>query len=132
MTWNETHERTRIIREAIAAAAADMTGAVPWREEWAAYFDGPSGLVAALRSRWERMCAAQLDPRASHDDVEETYQRLRRSEAAVVKILDAARDQAIGRVMPLTGAVAPLTHHVKRRIFAFHGGPVLPTATPRR
>ena len=130
MTWNETHERTRIIREAIAAAAADMTGAVPWREEWSAYFDGPSGLVAALRSRWERMCAAQLDTRASHDDVEETYARLRRSEAAVVRILETARDQAIGRVMPLTGA-APLPQTVKRRIFAFHGGPVLPTGWPR-
>jgi hypothetical protein len=131
MTWTETHERTRIIREVVATAATDMTGAVPWREEWSAYFDGPAGLVKALRSRWESMCSAQLDDRASYDDPEVTYQRLRRSEAGVLAILDAARSQVATRVLPLTGPV-PLPKAVKRRIFAFHGGPVLPTSGPRQ
>ena len=38
MTWHETHERTRIIREVEAAAAIDMSGRLPWRESWAPYF----------------------------------------------------------------------------------------------
>jgi hypothetical protein len=77
------------------------------------------------------MCSAQLDDRASYDDPKVTYQRLRRSEAGVLAILDAARSQVATRVLPLTGPV-PLPKAVKRRIFAFHGGPVLPTSGPRQ
>ena len=73
MTWNETHERTRIIREVEAAAAADMSGALPWREEWSQYFATPAVLVEALRARWNHMCEAQLDTRANEDDVRATY-----------------------------------------------------------
>jgi hypothetical protein len=50
MTWHETHERTRIIREVEAAAAVDMSGRLPWRESWTAYFDDRSSLLAALRA----------------------------------------------------------------------------------
>ena len=45
MTWQETHARTRIIREVEAAAAVDMTGALPWREEWVPFFGSPEGLL---------------------------------------------------------------------------------------
>ena len=44
-----------------------MTGALPWREEWAPYFGSPEGLLKALRSRWNRMCEAQLDVRTGED-----------------------------------------------------------------
>ena len=67
MTWNETHTRTAIIREVEAASALDMTGALPWREEWAPYFGSPEGLLKALRSRWNRMCEAQLDISTGED-----------------------------------------------------------------
>ena len=61
MTWTETHERHRIIREVEAAATADPTGALPWRDEYAVYYGDRDGLLAALRHRWERTCQAQLD-----------------------------------------------------------------------
>ena len=87
MTWSETHERTRIIREVEAAAATDMSGAVPWREEWRPYFDGPTALVTALRARWQHMCEAQLDTQTGEDELQATYARMRRTEAAVLLIL---------------------------------------------
>ena len=49
MSWTETHERYRIIREVVAAAEADPTGTLPWRPEYAASFGTPEGLVEALR-----------------------------------------------------------------------------------
>ena len=76
MTWNETHARTRIIREVEAAAAVDMTGALPWREEWAPYFGSPEGLLTALRSRWNRMCEAQLDIRHRRGVFKDTFAQL--------------------------------------------------------
>jgi hypothetical protein len=89
MTWHETHERTRIIREVEAAAAIDMSGRLPWREFWAPYFGDQTGLLTALRARWDRMCIAQLDELTSPEQVRETAQRLRRSNAGVLRVLDA-------------------------------------------
>jgi hypothetical protein len=89
MTWHETHERTRIIREVEAAAAVDMSGRLPWRESWTAYFDDRSSLLAALRARWDRMCIAQLDELTTPEQVRETERRLRRSNAGVLRILEA-------------------------------------------
>ncbi|GAB3251625.1 hypothetical protein [Nocardioides dilutus] len=89
MTWHETHERTRIIREVEAAAAVDMSGRLPWRDSWSAYFGDRSGLLTALRSRWDRMCIAQLDELTSPEQVRETERRLRRSNAGVLRILEA-------------------------------------------
>ena len=89
MTWHETHERTRIIREVEAAAAIDMSGRLPWRESWAPYFGDRSGLLTALRARWDRMCIAQLDELTTPEQVRETEQRLRRSNAGVLRILEA-------------------------------------------
>jgi len=89
MTWHETHERTRIIREVEAAAAIDMSGRLPWRESWAPYFGDRSGLLNALRARWDRMCIAQLDELTSSEQVRETERRLRRSNAGVLRILEA-------------------------------------------
>lgn len=125
MTWQETHERTRIIREVEAAAAADMSGACPWREEWTAYFGSPEGLVKALRARWNRMCEAQLDVRTGEDLLHDTYQQLRRTQAGVLAILrKAAETPADGaKVLALTGASLVPAPRKGRR---FRGGPVLP------
>lgn len=122
MTWNETHERTRIIREVEAAAAADLSGALPWREEWSAFFDGPAGLVAALRARWQHMCEAQLDVQAGEEQLHESYRRLRRTQAAVLAILERA-DTSAAEVLTLTGP-RPLPSSTRSR--RFHRGPVLP------
>lgn len=122
MTWTETHERIRIIREVEAAAAADLSGALPWREEWNAFFNGPAGLVAALRSRWNHMCEAQLDVQGREDQFDDSYGRLRRTQAAIVAILQRADVSAV-EVLTLTGP-RPLPSSTRSR--RFHRGPVLP------
>lgn len=126
MTWQETHERTRIIREVEAAAAADMSGALPWRDEWAPYFGSPDGLLKALRARWDRTCEAQLDVRAGEDVLHDTYAQLRRSQAGVLAILRKASEapaDAGAKVYALTGASLVPTPRRSRR---FRGGPILP------
>lgn len=133
MTWNETHERIRIFREVEAAAAADMTGAVPWREEWSAYFAGPAGLVTALRARWNHMMEAQLD---SWDENEELFSesagRLRRTQAGILMILQQAQAPA-DRVLKLGGtAVAGGVRGARKRVRWFQAGPVLHSTPPRR
>ncbi|HWJ11714.1 MAG TPA: hypothetical protein VNS46_20200 [Nocardioides sp.] len=129
MTWNETHERTRIIREVEAVAAADMSGALPWREEWNQYFTGPQGLVTVLRSRWQHMCEAQLDVQHGEDQVQDAYSRLRRTQSAILAILqraDAAHAAADALdLLTLTGP-RPAPSPARARRFQLHGGPVLP------
>ena len=125
MTWQETHTRTRIIREVEAAAAVDMTGALPWREEWAPYFGSPEGLIKALRSRWNRMCEAQLDVRTTGEDVfNDTLAQLRRTQAGILAILDKAGRTEAGadaEVLALSGAQRAAAPRRSRRV---RGGPV--------
>ncbi|WP_322937560.1 hypothetical protein [Nocardioides bizhenqiangii] len=123
MTWQETHNRTRIIREVEAAAAVDMTGALPWREEWAPFFGSPEGLLTALRSRWNRMCEAQLDVRSTGEDAfVDTLAELRRTHAGILAILRKASETEAGaKVLALTGAPVAQTSRKSRR---FRGGPV--------
>jgi hypothetical protein len=125
MTWQETHARTRIIREVEAAAAVDMTGALPWREEWAPFFGSPDGLLTALRSRWNRMCEAQLDVRTGEDAFTDTLAQLRRTNAGILAILRKAAETEVGadtKVLALAGApLAPAARRGRR----FRGGPVL-------
>ncbi|MCX6399689.1 MAG: hypothetical protein NTX33_07155 [Propionibacteriales bacterium] len=126
MTWNETHERTRIIHEVEEAASSDLSGAVPWREEWSQYFDGPDCLVKALRARWNRMCEAQLDADVVADSFTEVYGSLRRAHAGVLAILaraDAGLETTARAVIPVAPRVVV---QAKRRLFHFNGGPVLP------
>ncbi len=126
MTWNETHERTRIIREVEAAAAVDMSGALPWREEWNQYFTGPQGLVAALRARWQHMCEAQLDVQDGEDQFHDAYTRLRRTQSAVLAILQRA-DAAGAAAMDLLALTGPRPAPPVARARRFHlRGPVLP------
>jgi hypothetical protein len=128
MTWQETHERTRIIREVEAAAAVDMTGALPWREEWVPFFGSPEGLLKALRARWNRMCEAQLDVRTTGEDVfNDTLAQLRRTQAGILAILRKAAETgeqgvAGAKVLALTGAsMVPAPRRGRRH----RGGPVL-------
>ncbi|KAA1420257.1 hypothetical protein F0U44_07520 [Nocardioides humilatus] len=127
MTWNETHARTAIFREVEAAAAADMSGALPWREEWAQYFGCPENLVKALRARWNHMVEAQLDIRTGEDALQDAYQQLRRSQAGILAILKKASETPIeagAKVYALTGASRVITP-AKGRVHRFWVGPVL-------
>ncbi len=103
MTWTETHERYRIIREVEAAAMADPTGTLPWRDEYAASFGDREGLLFALRHRWERTCQAQLDTHLPEHVLDERYRELHRANAAVLRILDR---YAVARTAVPSGAVA--------------------------
>lgn len=129
MTWQETHARTRIIREVEAAAAVDMTGALPWREEWVPFFGSPAGLLTALRSRWNQMCEAQLDVRTTgEDEFNDTLVQLRRTQAGILAILKKASetgeqgDGAGAEVVALTGASMVAAPRKSRR---YRGGPVI-------
>ena len=127
MTWQETHARTRIIREVEAAAAVDMTGALPWREEWAPYFGSPEGLLKALRARWNRMCEAQLDVRTGEDVFADTLTHLRRTQAGILAILRKAAETgeqgaAGAKLLALTGASRVPAPRKGRR---YRGGPVI-------
>lgn len=91
MTWTETHERYRIIREVVAAAEAEPTGKLPWRPEYAEVFGTPDNLVAALRQRWQRTCEAQLESHLSDEELQERHRKLLGDHAAVLRILDNFR-----------------------------------------
>ena len=88
MTWIETHERTRIIREVEAYAAVTMSGRLPWNDAWAPYFTDRTGLLTMLHARWDRMCIAQLDELTTPEQVSDTASRLRRSNAGMLRILE--------------------------------------------
>ena len=88
MSWTETHERYRIIREVVAAAEADPSGTLPWRPEYTLYFSTPEVLVAALRLRWQRTCEAQLEAHLSDEEIQERHRKLMNDHAAVLRILD--------------------------------------------
>jgi hypothetical protein len=90
MSWSETHERYRIIKEVVQAAEADPSGELPWREEYAAVFSTPDVLVAALRQRWQRTCEAQLD-QLSDEELQERHRQLMVEHAGVLRILDNFR-----------------------------------------
>ena len=91
MTWTETHERYRIIREVVRAAEADSTGTLLWREEYAEHFGDRDGLVNALRTRWQHTCEAQLDSNMSEAELQTAHRQLLNTHAAVLRVLDNHR-----------------------------------------
>jgi hypothetical protein len=102
MTWLETHERTRIVREVEAAAAVDLSGRLPWCETWTPYFADREALLAFLRARWDRMCIAQLDELTTPEEVRATEARLSRTNIGVLRIL--ARHGLTGSGEPIEAA----------------------------
>jgi hypothetical protein len=91
MTWTETHERYRIIREVVKAAEADVTGTLPWREEYAEHFGDRDGLVKVLRTRWQHTCEAQLDSEMSDAELQAAHRKLLKAHAGVLRVLDNHR-----------------------------------------
>lgn len=123
MTWIESRERTRVIREVEAAAAADMSGALPWRAEWATLFGSPAELVAALRARRGWMRDGRGDggrdgARPGDAGADATRLRRRRSEAGVLAILERLGEGPVGAdgtFEPLRRRVAPPRLRRRRR-----------------
>ena len=91
MTWTETHERYRIIREVVEAAEADSTGTLLWRDEFAEHFADRTALVNALRTRWQHTCEAQLDSDMTEAEVQAAHRKLLNTHAAVLRVLDNHR-----------------------------------------
>lgn len=97
MTWTETHERTRIVREVEAAILARPTGELPWREDYAPWFADRHQLVAFLRSRWLRHLICQTDG-LSPDAARRVRTDLELSHAPVLLVLaryDAAHTLSV-------------------------------------
>lgn len=91
MTWTETHERYRIIREVVKAAEADSTGTLLWREEFAQHFADRDALLNALRTRWQHTCEAQLDSDMTDAEMQAAHRKLLQTHAAVLRVLDNNR-----------------------------------------
>jgi hypothetical protein len=106
MTWFETHERTRILREVEAHAAVDVSGTLPWNDAWAPFFADRAGLLAFLFARWDRMCVAQLSDLTSPEAVRAAAEQMRRSNAGVLRIL--AANGLVGRPADQTAAAPPV------------------------
>ena len=87
MTWTETHDRWRVLQEVEAAANADGTGELLWKPEYAAHFNTPQELVAALAHRWDLMIEAQLDPALHEDYLDERRRDLVREHAGLLRVL---------------------------------------------
>ncbi|MBM7517310.1 LuxR C-terminal-related transcriptional regulator [Nocardioides nitrophenolicus] len=107
MTWS-IHERLRIIRVVEAVAAVDMSGALPWREEWSTYFGGPVGLLAALRAHGAHGAHGRpAPPEPEDDDLDDLGddRRIRRSALGVRAILD--RYDAAGSTEPVLLRLTP-------------------------
>lgn len=104
MTWHETHQRTRIIREVEAYAAADLSGRLPWRDAWAPYVGDREGLLRLLRARWDRACEAQLDASDGEDAFHDDHRRLRRTYAGILRILEAHPPTAAPVPVPVAAA----------------------------
>jgi len=75
----------------VAAAEADTSGALPWREEYAEYFADRNALVNALRTRWQHTCEAQLDSDMTEDELKAAHRQLLQTHAAVLRVLDNYR-----------------------------------------
>ncbi|MER7558674.1 hypothetical protein ABTZ46_17140 [Nocardioides sp. NPDC126508] len=73
MTWNQTHERFRLLNEAEAELRSGLAHRLPWSPAYADAFGTPERLAQALRHRWRTRFQAQLDPALSQDDYEAAF-----------------------------------------------------------
>lgn len=86
MTWSETHRRwqaMRQIEEHLAAGAADL----PWTEEYAEIFGDRTGLLTALRYRWQLSRETQLDTHLPEHVLDEQRRRLDHRSRGLVRLL---------------------------------------------
>lgn len=79
MTWDETRQRWRLVRQAEAQWRAHPHGPLPWSNEYAATFESPRELVAAIRYRWTLRLQAQVDPELGGPAAQQNLERLLRA-----------------------------------------------------
>ncbi|HWJ67880.1 MAG TPA: hypothetical protein VNT31_14490 [Nocardioides sp.] len=89
MTWSETHRRWQALRAIEEHLAESETAQLPWTEEYADLFGDRTGLVAALRYRWQLAVNAQLDTHLPEQALEEQRQLLARRARGVLRLLEA-------------------------------------------
>jgi len=101
MTWSETKQRWRLMREIEGLLVADPMADLPWTEEHAELFGDRDHLVTALRYRWQLTRDAQLDTYSSEPAWDEQHGRVERRTRELLSILDrlAARDQGGDRAV---------------------------------
>lgn len=100
MTWSETHRRWQAMRTIEDQVSATSTPELPWNDELALLFGDRTGLVAALRYRWQLSLDAQLDTHLPEPVLEEVRRRLELRSRAVRRLLDTAprAEEGVARV----------------------------------
>ncbi|WP_024806601.1 hypothetical protein [Nocardia sp. BMG51109] len=92
MTWNDLHDRTEILREVLARAAADPANPgllydLPGCDR---LFGGPAGVLAALQYRWDNHLHAKLDQAGlSGQSAADAYLELAAEQPVLRAVLDA-------------------------------------------
>lgn len=87
MTWSETHDRWRAIREVEEAIDRGPAGVLPWDDRLERIFGDRDGLVRALEYRWNLIVQAQLDPELPEDVLAETRRAIVRRHAGLLGVL---------------------------------------------
>lgn len=84
MTWEQTHERYRLLNRAEEILRSDPEGRLPWGEEYAAAYASPDALAQALRHRWRIRFEAADDPELAADVRDGLLARMRRDRPALL------------------------------------------------
>ncbi|MGN2636719.1 hypothetical protein ACWEKT_06230 [Nocardia takedensis] len=98
MSWEDQHTRSEILRTVLARAAvdparADLFTGLP---ELDRLFGGVTGLLAALRHRWNNHLAAKLDQAMTAGQTSiDAYLELCAEQPALRALLDAHRDRPV-------------------------------------
>ncbi|AHH20501.1 hypothetical protein [Nocardia nova] len=94
MTWKDQHARTDILREVLARAVADPAAPGLFHDlpDSDRLFGGPTGVLAALRYRWDNHLYAKLDQaQIEGRSAEEAYRELSAEQPVLRAVLDAHR-----------------------------------------
>lgn len=89
MTWSQTHRRWQALRAIEEHLASSEAAELPWHDDYAELFGDRTGLVAALRYRWQLAMDAQLDTHLPEAALEEQRRLLARRARGVRRILAA-------------------------------------------
>ncbi|HYG94805.1 MAG TPA: hypothetical protein VD859_14590 [Nocardioides sp.] len=98
MTWTETHRRWQAMREIEEQLARDPGAGLPWKKEYDDLFGDRTGLVAALRYRWELSYTTQQDPTLRKPVRDDYLRRLAARSRGVLRLLD--REDPTGEAVP--------------------------------
>ncbi|WP_280271539.1 hypothetical protein [Nocardia wallacei] len=92
MTWKDLHDRTEILHEVLARAAADPAtpGLFYDLPDCDRLFGGPAGVLAALQYQWDNHMRAKLDQaQVVGQSAAEAYLELAAEQPVLRAVLDA-------------------------------------------